>query len=168
MEPLLATGVLKGTYGVEGYIKFHSFSEEYQHLLQLQEVLLRHKANEKQVVIDTVRIKGNDIHIKFVGIDTPEEARLLSGWEVWIPRSKAALLEEGEYYAADFIGCHILVDKKQVGAVISTIDGPQALLLEVRITMDNRVCLIPFMDRYVGTVDLRNKELELLEPMLLS
>jgi ribosomal 30S subunit maturation factor RimM len=51
---------------------------------------------------------------------------------------------------------------------VGVIDGPQALLLEIESILDGKKYLVPFMEHYIGTVDLDRKELELLAPELLS
>ena len=164
----LATGVLKGPHGILGFIKLHAFSRESDHLEHIREVSLRKEAQHRDMVIETVKTSGRDILVKFKGIDTPEEARKFNGWEVWVPRSAAASLEDGEYYVADLAKCALVSDGKEVGKVVGVIDGPQSLLLEVLAHADERPYLVPFMAPYIGNVDLERMELELLAPELLS
>lgn len=164
----LATGGLKGPHGIQGYIKLHSFSNEHGHLLDLDQVSLRKEGEERSLVIETIRITGREILVKFKGIDSPEAARKYNGWELWVPRSAAAPLATDEYYVADLASCLILCDNEVVGQVVGVIDGPQALLLEVLAHADGKRHLVPFMDRYIGKVDLERKEMELLAPQLLA
>ena len=165
---MLATGVLKGPYGILGFIKLHTYSEEYKHLLSLDSVTLRKGDYSYEMVIESVGPKGKELLIKFKGVDTPEMARKYSGYELWIPREAAIDLKAGEYYVADLAQCSLLVDKSIVGRVVAVIDGPQALLLEVEAIRDNKRYLVPFMEQYIGAVDITSKELELLVPELLT
>ncbi len=164
----LATGVLRSPHGLLGYMKMHSFSTQYSHLEHVEEAVLRKDGQEKPVAIQDVKVSGQTLMIKFRGIDDPESAKLLNGWELWIPRSAAAPLEEGEVYVADLIGCAVLSEGVQVGTVVSTIDGAQALLLEVQGVGDGQCHLVPYMERFVGQVDVESKKIELLELMLLT
>jgi 16S rRNA processing protein RimM len=164
----LATGVLKAPHGVHGYLKLHSFSEEFSHLAVKGEVLLRKDGKEKRCMLEAFKSSGNGLLVKFAGVDSPEEARAFNGWEVWVPREAAAPLEEGEYYVADLSSCSIVSGSEIVGRVVGVIDGPQALLLEVEATADGKRYLVPFMSQYVGDVDLEQKRIELLEPWLLT
>ena len=127
----LATGVLKGPHGIQGFIKLHSYSGTYEHLMGLRAVLLRNKEAQREYQIDEIKPSGNQILIRFEGIHTPEQARTLNGWEVWIPREASPSCEPGEYYVADLAGCTLLYDGIAVATVEAIIDGPQALLLEV-------------------------------------
>lgn len=164
----LATGVLKGPHGIQGFIKLHSFSSEHGHLLDLDQVSLRKDGEERAFSIETIRITGREILIKLKGIDSPEDARKFNGWELWVPRSAAAPLAADEYYVADLASCSILCDNAVVGKVVCVIDGPQALLLEVLAHADGKRHLVPFMDQYIGKIDLERKEMELLAPQLLA
>jgi 16S rRNA processing protein RimM len=164
----LATGVLKGPHGIQGFIKLHTYSQEYTHLEKLDVLLLRKGDAEQTLHIEQIRPTGKDVLIKFLGIDTPEAARKFNGWEVWIPREAAPACDSGEYYVADLASCVLCIDHEKVATVVGVIEGPQALLLEVLSMRDQKRYLVPFMDEYIGTVDLDRKEMELLVPELLS
>ena len=164
----LATGVLRGPHGIHGFIKLHAYSDEYEHLSDMGVVSLRKDGKEKDFTIESIKPLGREVLIKFVGIDTPESARVYNGWEIWVPRDAAAPLEKDEFYAADLATCSLVVDQKTVGKVVGLIDGPQALLLEVESASDGKRYLVPFMRQYIGTVDIMKQELELLAPELLS
>ena len=51
---------------------------------------------------------------------------------------------------------------------MGTIDGPQSLLLEVQSVADKKMYLVPFMDQYIGSVDVPARIIELKAPWLLS
>ncbi|MFA6688559.1 MAG: ribosome maturation factor RimM [Sphaerochaetaceae bacterium] len=168
MDDMLATGLLKSSHGVRGEIKVHSYSDEYDHFFSLKEVSLRNKdGRERRCSIEGFRVNGSELLVKFQGIDSPEEAKLLAGWEIWIPRSKAAKLRDGEVYVADLCKCSLTVGGVSVARVVSSVDGPQSLLLEVE-TSDGSKHMIPYMSRYTGNVDLEAGTIELLAPWLLA
>ncbi len=164
----LATGVLKRPHGVRGFLKIHLFSNEAGHLKSTLGVSLRHGSRERSLVIEEIKTNGKEFLIKFEGIDTPEEARLLGGWEVWVERSQAAPLAEGEFYVADLMGCSIVVANKEVADVVATIDGGQSLLLEVKSKESGRLYLIPFMAPFIGDVDLAKGTIELIRGELID
>lgn len=164
----LATGVLKGPHGVQGFVKVHSYSQEYGHLVSLRSVSLRKDGTQRELKIESVKSSGKELLVKFEGIDTPEVARTYNGWEIWVPRQLAANLEDGEYYVADLAACSLRVADRIVGKVVGVVEGPQALLLEVESAADQKRYLVPFMGQYIGDVDMEKKELELLVPELLA
>lgn len=163
----IATGVLKGPHGIKGSIKLKTFSGEVEHLFHLKSVQLRHEGQTRNLIIDEIKLHGNDPLIHFEGIDTPEAARLLGGWELWVERDNATPLDAGEYYVADLMNSSIIVEGKRVAVVGAILDGPQALLLEVTHDESKKISLIPFMSPFIGYVDIEKKEIELLNADLL-
>ncbi|NCB01054.1 MAG: 16S rRNA processing protein RimM [Spirochaetia bacterium] len=164
----IATGVLRGPHGLKGSIKLKSFSGEVAHLLDIKKVQLRHGTEVRLFEVDEVITHGDELLIRFRGIDSPEKARTLNGWELWVDREDAAPLEQGEYYSADLMDSSIIVEGEVVGKVVAILDGPQALLLEVKHSVGEKTSLIPFMAPFIGFVHTHEKEIELLEKELLS
>ena len=98
---LIAVGVIASTHGVNGELKVRSFSGEAGHLVGLREVILRKGAVEKTATFLHVRPHGQAVIVQVPGLETPEKARALVGWEIWVPMALAAPLARDEYYAAD-------------------------------------------------------------------
>ena len=159
---MLATAILKGHYSVYGFIKFESYSQEVDHLKNLNLVDLKKGDKSVQLTIETIKKVGKHNLIKFLELSTPEEAKKYNGWEIWISRDKAAPLQKGEFYITDLLNLNLTYQNKVVAKIVSFVDGPQAVLLEVESVEEGKKHLIPFMDHYIGQVDLKNKTVELL------
>ena len=106
---LLAVGVISSTHGIAGELKVKSYSGEHAHLLGLREALLRKGDVERTVTFEWVRRQDPGVIVKVEGLETPEKARALVGWEIWVARSSADPLGSNEYYAADLCRCLIFV-----------------------------------------------------------
>ena len=106
--------------------------------------------------------------MKFKGFDAPEKARVLSRGIMMIPREKAPKLKKGEYYIADLYNMDVMSNGEKLGEVVSTSEGAQALLLEVRSIRDGKIHIVPLLDVYVSSVDVKANTLELLVPELLD
>ncbi|MGA2766544.1 MAG: ribosome maturation factor RimM [Spirochaetia bacterium] len=150
---LLAVGVITSPYGIHGEVKGKSFSGEPGHFAALTEALFRKGAREKRLRIESARPHPQGVILKIAGVSTPEEARKLVGFEIWVPRSQAAQRAEGEYYAADLCECRIWFGDELIGRVLSVWDGGSAQLLEVE-NASGKVFLVPFTDHFVGDVDV--------------
>jgi 16S rRNA processing protein RimM len=164
----IATGVLKGPHGLQGNIKLKTYSGEIEHLFAIKKVQLRRGEISFDAEIDELKSAGKEALIHFKGVDTPEDARKYNGYELWVERKNASALDDGEFYVADLVECEMVHDNQVIGKIISIIDGPQALLLEVEHGESKKRSLIPFMKQYVGKVDLEQKTIELLEMELLG
>ena len=171
----LAIGKIRTSFGVKGFVKIISFSGENDHFYNLEEVILQNESariREKKK-IEEVLLHGNDLIIKFEGIHTPEEAKKYINWEMWVSRDKVCALREGEYYLADLYGT-TLVSAPEKGSIVygkvkSVIsDSGTTDFLEVEAVGEkNKVFLIPFMNKFIGKVDIANKTIELLEEWII-
>lgn len=114
----------------------------------------------KTLRVEATRWSGDQLLLKFAGVDSPEEAKLLADFELWVPKDQAAPLEEGEVYLADLIGCSLVFAGEARGKVTGFLDGASSVLLEVEKT-DGSNCVVPFMEVYLGNIDLTGRTVEL-------
>jgi len=157
---LLAVGVITSTHGIAGGLKVRSFSGEASHLLGLRSALLRRSGVEKRVVFAEIRPQGAGLIVRVEGLDAPEKARVLIGFEIWVPRSQAAPLAAGEYYEADLCRCTVWFGDELVGTVRSVWEGGPTQLLEVE-RAGGRTVLVPFSEHFIGDVDVQGGRIRL-------
>ena len=94
-------------------------------------MLLRRGAEERRVAVLSVRAKPPDAVMKLDGVDSPEKAQGLRGFEIWVPRSEAAPLEVGEFYAVDLCRCSLYFGQERLGSIRSVVDAGASQMLEV-------------------------------------
>ncbi|HPE36085.1 MAG TPA: ribosome maturation factor RimM [Spirochaetales bacterium] len=163
----LAVGRLGAPHGLDGRVKAVSYSGEIDHLLALDEVVLRKGASTRRVRFESASPLGAGVLYKVAGYDSPEAARDLSGWEIWVPRSKAAPLGRDEYYFADLVGCVVYDGQQAVGRVEAVCEAGGGQLLELEIPGKPNA-YVPFRSEFIGNVDVAAKRVELLAPWVLE
>ncbi len=169
MKQVLATGVIRSPHGVKGYVKVHPYSDDFDHFFKLKEVTLQRGDKTRRLEVEKVQNHSDELLMKFRGIDTPEDARFISGWDILVPREQASKLGDGEVYTADLPGMKLVYDNEEVAEVVSVMDGAQALLLEVRTSRNDKMHLIPFMKGvFVDDVDVESGTMRLLRLELLD
>jgi 16S rRNA processing protein RimM len=102
-------GKIGTTYGIQGWLKIQTYTEFDINILNYQPWYLSHGNdhwNISEIVVG--RKHGKGIIIKFPTIHTPEEARLLTGKIIAIPRSQLPTLKQGEYYWTDLEGLSVI------------------------------------------------------------
>ncbi|MDA3950993.1 MAG: ribosome maturation factor RimM [Spirochaeta sp.] len=161
-------GRVRKPHGVRGAVKVESYSGEAGHFRALETVELVRDGRVRPMEIISVAVHNGVPVVQFRGIDTPEIARTISGWEIRVDREQAAKLDTNEYYAADLVGSIVVVDGEQAGRVRAVVDGSQAPLLEVELSDGRSPVLIPFMDRFVGDVDTVAGRIEINERWILD
>ncbi len=176
----IAIGTVYGSHGVHGHLKVGSFSGEYDHFQSLREVELRRGDASRRFSVQEMRRTDRGVLVKLDGIDTPEMARTYARWEIWVPRAHGCPLGDGEYYAADLCGCSLVyraeasdsptgelsisdtVPEETIGTVVSVWDNGVSDLLEV-VRPDGTRVVVPFLERFVGTVDMVGRRIALKE-----
>lgn len=164
----LAIGYIRTTHGVRGLLKVESYSGEYDHFLDLKELKLRKDGKERLFLIERFEVYGKGLLLKLKGVDTPEEGKKFSRWEIWVDRSNASELQDNEFYQADLCGTLLVYQGQPMGKVLSVIAGGNGDLLEVSLEKTSEVKLIPFRNEFIGKVDIQGGTLELLEDWVLE
>jgi 16S rRNA processing protein RimM len=183
-------GMLGPPFGLEGFVKFRSFSGETAHLERLRSMTLRKNGVEKtyrvvEIVPDARPQKHNGGHsgggiILFEGVDGPEKAKVLGGSEIVVSREDAAPLDEGEYYVEDLKGLRLVADEAEgnapgtvFGVVTGVVDGGGGMLLEVDVSASDSNAkggarFVPFRDEFTGEVSLEKGTIVLCAPWVLD
>lgn len=164
---MIAIGKIRTSHGVRGFVKIVSFSGETEHFFNLEKVTLKADRVNREYTIEDVKPLGDSLIIKFTGIETPEKAKALAGMEIWVPRDKAASLDEGEFYHADLYGCMMQYEGDEIGRVKSILEGGGGELFEVDLN-DGGTVLIPFRDEFIGEISIEKKLIELKNNWILG
>ncbi|HEY9054843.1 MAG TPA: ribosome maturation factor RimM [Rectinemataceae bacterium] len=176
---LLATARIGAPKGLGGFLRIHSYSGEFEHILGLEEVFLSapdsetDRANGAQRAPLRLKVRARDAgdwgaSLAFEGYDSPEAARKLTGMEILVPKELASPLKSDEYYIHDLVGLKVVSSGRQVATVAGVLDGGADPLLELRPVSGAPSALVPFRKIFVGEVDLEAGTLELLAEWLLE
>ena len=193
-------GIIRGTHGLAGNCKVESTSGEFQHFSGMKDVVLRKNGVETKRTIEKVSIGGGILYIKFSGINSPEEAKKLSGSEIVVSREFACPCGKDEYYVEDLKQCQLVytsgsakgmaeksaattAEPVVVGTITDVLEGGAGDLFEVvlsescsllsqelRTTSSGkpRKVLVPFKKEFIGTVDTKNKKVQLMHLWILE
>lgn len=193
-------GIIRGTHGLAGNCKVESTSGEFQHFTGMKDVVLRKNGIETKRTIEKVGIGGGILYIKFSGINSPEEAKKLSGSEIVVSRDFACPCGKDEYYVEDLKQCQLVytsgsakgmaeksaattAEPVVVGTITDVLEGGAGDLFEVvlsescsllsqelRTTSSGkpRKVLVPFKKEFIGTVDTKNKKVQLMHLWILE
>jgi len=164
-DDLIQVGYVSGAYGLVGGIRITPHSVDADALLNVKTWWLD-KPTLRAVNVRTAKYHSGDVVATLVGMRDRDEAEALKGATVQVSRSLFPALEEDEYYWTDLIGMDVVnLQGEALGKVTDMMhNGAQSIL---RITPgadpagepDAKVQdrLVPFVDQFVKTVDLKAK-----------
>lgn len=134
---------------------------------RLKNVVLRKEHEEKFYEIEETVALSKSLAVKFAGVDTPEEARLLSGAEFIISREEAAPLKAGEFYVEDLRFLEVFCAGEKVGDILDVVEGGGGSLVEIRL-LNGEKRFAPFRNEFFGVVDIERNRAELLRKWILE
>lgn len=148
----VAMGYVKGAFGIKGWLKVKADTEYADSLLDYPEWRLRRDADVRTLALESGKVAGDELQVKFTGIDDRDAAALLRGYTVEIARADFAPAEADEYYWADLVGMNVQNRAgENLGKVVNLMDTGAHDVLVVEGDFGQK--LIPFVSHYIDDVD---------------
>jgi len=151
---ILVMGRILGAFGVRGWVKIAPYTETPGVLLDHPEWLVRRKGTWQTMQVVAGEAHAETLVAQLAGIDDRDQAAMLRGSEIGVPRSALPPAPEGEYYWADLEG---LAVENVVGEALGRVtevfsNGGQEVLRIADANGAER--LVPFVPAFVESVDL--------------
>lgn len=118
---LIVLGKVTSVFGIKGWVKVYSYTDPMENLLAYPKWQLRLQGQSRFIRKLDGRKHGKGLVAKLEGVDTPEDARLLSGAEILLSRAELPKLPEGDYYWSQLIGLTVVNLQGQVFGKVSNL-----------------------------------------------
>ena len=163
-DDLVLVAYVSGAYGLAGWIRLRPYSAEASALLHAKTWWMDKPAVQDVSVME-VRTQGEDIVARLMGVADRVSAENLRGATVQIRRSHFPPLADNEFYWVDLIGHEVEnLQGVSLGVVVGLMDNGAHPILRVA-DLPNadqkkpEELLIPFVDRFVSSVDQTGKKI---------
>lgn len=103
----LTLGKIVGVFGVKGWVKVFSHTEQRDTILDYSPWLLKVGTEWKAYKLKNGQAQGKSLIAQLEGVDSREQAELLVGCTIAIGREQLKPLKQNEYYWADLIGLEV-------------------------------------------------------------
>ena len=166
MSERIALGVIRRAHGVRGEASIEPWTDSPDRFSEVRSVTLvsPDETATRSVSIESARVHGDRILVRFAGIDTPEALRDVQNWTIEIPESEARKLGADEYFLHDLIGLHLVdAEGRDRGEVVEAYEGGGGTLLNVR-AIDGHEFEVPFASDICTSVDLEAKKIVVALP----
>jgi 16S rRNA processing protein RimM len=144
-------------YGVRGWIKIHTLTDDPESLCDYPVWRLGRNGNWREVRVVAGRMQGNVLVAQLEGVDDRDAAAALRGSDVAVPRAELPAADEGEFYWADLIGLQVVnVEQHAFGRVARILQTGANDVLVVAAEAGGAETLIPFIADVIRQVDLKS------------
>jgi len=151
----ISIGRIARPVGVNGDVKVYSISNEPEHLTGLAKITVALPEGFRKLNILRSKRTNNWLRMTLEGIETREDAYLLSGCEIVIASSELPKPSTDEYYIDDLIGCRVIADDDTELGIIKEVMKQGHHDLWVIDGYFGEI-LVPAVKEYIVKVDVRN------------
>ncbi len=161
-EDAVEVGRILGAWGVKGGLKVKPFSSDPQALFSSKRWFVEpaeakpgHQVPPMLHVVQA-REQGEMVVATVQEVADRDAAAALAGARLFVARSSFPTPDDNEFYWVDLIGLTVVnADARPLGRVVGLLEtGPHCVLRIRPEAADADELLIPFVDAYVGRVDL--------------
>ena len=161
-DSYVIVGKIGAPFGVHGWLKIHSYTEFDINIINYHPwYLSASNADHSEwtaVQVENGRPHGETIIVKLQHVNSPEEARLLTGKYIAIKRSQLPELKPEEYYWSDLEGM-VVINKAGItlGTVIYLMETGSNDVLVIK---NDKEYAIPYLPgSVILKVDLEKREI---------
>lgn len=164
-ENLIIVGKLGSSYGIRGWLRVFSFTEDPDSLFDYKPWYILRAGKWQEVEVESFKPHNQDTIVKLKGIDDRDEANLLTNYEIYVNAQDLPDLDEGDFYWKDLIGCKVVtINGYDLGQVIDLMETGSNDVLVVKANLKDafgaKERLIPFVEeQFIKYVDLSAKQI---------
>lgn len=174
MAEWVTLALVKRARGNRGEVAAVSQTNRLERFEEAKEVFLFGPADPegKPARIESAWDHNGRLILKFQGVDSISEAEKLAGYEVRIPAGQRPVLEPGEYYHSDLVGCAMFDHRSgdRLGDVTAVHEYGGPLVLEVvpagadAASPGTESFLVPFARSICVVIDVTGRRIEVELP----
>ncbi|WMY95157.1 MAG: ribosome maturation factor RimM [Arsenophonus sp.] len=159
-------GKLGATYGINGWMKIFSFTENIEDIFDYQPWFIQwFKGKWYPLDIKKWKNDNNNIFVKFKNLYNKEQASLITNYEIMVDSAKFPILKKNEYYWKDLIGCQIFNSQNYFFGYVTNLitTGANDVLVTQNLIDSFGIIerLIPFLyEKVIKKVDIVTKVIQ--------
>ncbi|TWX68873.1 ribosome maturation factor RimM [Colwellia demingiae] len=164
-EKKIILGKVGAVYGIKGWLKIHSFTDETEAILDYFPWSLKLGNNTQTVEITDWRKHNKILIVKVAGIDDRDEAQALVGSEILTNEAALPELSQDDFYWRDLIGMSVVTNKGyDLGVVTDMMETGANDVLVVKANLKDgfskKERLIPYLfEQVIESVSIENKQI---------
>lgn len=162
-EEMLIIGKIGKPHGIKGELRVYPLTDFPERFEKLRTAYIDNTAFD----ITSTRYSNDFVILKIKDFNNREQAATVTGKLLKINRADAAPLAKGEYYSFDIIGL-IVYDENDIclGKIIDIIKTGSNDVYIIEEAETAKHILIPALKKVVTNIDLTNKRMDIIMPIV--
>ena len=166
MNKEVILGKIGAVYGIKGWLKIHSYTDDPQAIFDYSPWVLNLGGKKQTVEVSEWRRHNNGLIAKFADVNDRNDAQLRVSAEILVMSDELAELPEGEFYWRDLIGMDVVnVSGYSLGQVTDIMETGSNDVLVVKANrtdaLGKKERLIPYLDdQVIKNVSLESKQID--------
>lgn len=157
----ISVGKILNFHGVRGEAKLGYSKNREDFLSKLDSVYIMQNGEYQEFEIENLKFTPKVAIIKFKGIDTLSDILEYKGCLIFAEESSIREhLEEDEFLIDELVGMNVYDGETRVGSVVGVSNNGASDLLSVKTNTKN-ICLVPFVQAIVLSVDTKTKKIQI-------
>ena len=161
-------GVIGRHHGKDGEVKAFSYIDDLElfgsYLKDVVTIFNRNTGEIRHLRVKSSKYaKENYFYVKFEEINNLGEAESILNYEIYLRNDQLPELDDG-YYFFEVLGADVVCDGEKIGRVERVLQTGSNDVFEV-LQNNGQKILIPVIERYVKSIDKKNKVIEIEKPL---
>lgn len=150
----IIVGKLGATYGIKGWLKVFSYTEQSESIFSYTPWLIKVKGEWKEIHVESWKRHGQGLVAKLEGMDIREDAQVFTNAEVAVLAEQLPELSDEEFYWRELFGMSVFTTEGyDLGKVTDILETGSNDVLVVKANLKDafgqKERLIPFLDEQV-------------------
>ncbi|PSW69902.1 ribosome maturation factor RimM [Photobacterium sp. GB-50] len=150
----IIVGKLGATYGIKGWLKVFSYTEQSESIFSYIPWLIKVKGEWKEIHVESWKRHGQGLVAKLEGMDIREDAQVFTNAEVAVLAEQLPALSDEEFYWRELFGMSVFTTEGyDLGKVTDILETGSNDVLVVKANLKDafgqKERLIPFLDEQV-------------------
>jgi len=107
----VVVGKIGSTYGIKGWMKITSYTNSVEGIFDYSPWLIQEQGKWREVKVSQWRFHGQAVIAALEGVETREQAQMLTNCEIAVLPEQIPELPEDEFYWRDLLDCEVINTK---------------------------------------------------------
>jgi len=157
-------GKIGAPYGVKGWVKITTYTDETQGVFDYSPWLLGD--GKKEYIVDLWRTHNKGVVAKLVGVESRDDAESIKNLEIFIKAEQLPELADDDYYWRDLVGMQVITENGYDLGVVKELfetDANDVMLVKANSSdaFGQKERMLPFLrEQVIKVVDMQAKTIK--------